>query len=159
METSGVRNIHALFWPARPYFNPDHVRLSAVGDIAARGLEGEDFRARIALARVHEIRPKGRSKKPEHLIARGLFAPLALPAVEKIPQTFHDAVLLTEENYAYWKFVIHRDQIDRKEIPSLLESSAGLDRKKRKKKSKGKERGKGISAIRRKSPLVGRFLL
>ncbi|KAI0865217.1 hypothetical protein F4860DRAFT_527930 [Xylaria cubensis] len=124
METSGIRNIDTLFRPMRPYFNPDFVRLSAAGAIAARGLETENFRARIALTRVREIRPKGRSKTSERVFARDLFAPLALPAVEKIPQVFLDAVLITEEKFATWKFVTHRDQIDRKEIPGLLESSA-----------------------------------
>ncbi|KAI0552103.1 hypothetical protein F4679DRAFT_592610 [Xylaria curta] len=124
METSGIRNIHVLFRPMRPYFNPDYVRLTAAGAIAARGLETENFRARITLARVHEIRPKGRSKKSERLFASDLFAPLALPPVEKIPQLFLDAVSLKEGKDATWKFVTHRDQIDRKEIPGLLESIA-----------------------------------
>ncbi|KAI1745986.1 hypothetical protein F4680DRAFT_463360 [Xylaria scruposa] len=124
METSGMRNIHGLFRPMRPYFNPDFVRLSAAGAIAARGLDTEDFRARITLARVNEIRPKGRSKTSERVFARDLFAPLALPPVEKIPQLFLDAVTLLEEKHATWKYVTHQDQINRKEIPGLLESIA-----------------------------------
>ncbi|KAI0490509.1 hypothetical protein F4859DRAFT_520291 [Xylaria cf. heliscus] len=127
METSGIRNFASLLRPTRPYFNPDYVRLSAAGAIAARGLQREDFDARIALARVRRIRPKGRSAGPDSgpFFARGLFAPLALPEVQRIPQRFLDAVNIREIKYGTWGYTTRRELIDRERIPAVLEDSAG----------------------------------
>ncbi|RYC64674.1 hypothetical protein CHU98_g1546 [Xylaria longipes] len=124
METSGIRNIDALFRPMRPYFNPDYVRLSAAGAIAARGLERQDFRARICLARTREIKPKGRPQNAAELYSRDLAPNLALPPIQKIPQKFLDMATLMEEQYATWKYVTQRDLIDRENIPGLLHDSA-----------------------------------
>ncbi|KAI0443944.1 hypothetical protein F4803DRAFT_574007 [Xylaria telfairii] len=138
MEISGIRNIDSLFRPMRPYFNPDYVRLTAAGAIAARGLERESFSARICLARVRNVRPKGYYGK-RRLVCSDLYNPLALPEVEKIPQLFLDAVNISEAQYLDWRFVTRRELVDRGDIPGLLEDSAERYRAKfRKDKGKGK---------------------
>ncbi|KAH8165773.1 hypothetical protein CIB48_g2502 [Xylaria polymorpha] len=96
METSRIRNIDALFRPMRPYFNPDYVRLTAAGAIAARGLERENFSGRICLARVRDVRPKGYPRNGRRLVCSDLYSPLALPPIQRIPQLFLDAVNVAE---------------------------------------------------------------
>ncbi|KAI0459996.1 hypothetical protein F5B21DRAFT_523882 [Xylaria acuta] len=148
METSGIRNIDALIRPMRPYFNPDYVRLSAAGAIAANGLDTEGFRGRICIARVREIRPKGRPEGAVRQFADGLRCPLALPKVERIPQEFLDRARLRQMDVATWKYVTHREQLDRDGVPALLEDSADryrtkLQKEKEAEKEKGKQRGAG----------------
>ncbi|KAI3321965.1 hypothetical protein HD806DRAFT_545629 [Xylariaceae sp. AK1471] len=120
METSGIRDTNMLFRPMRPYFNPDYVRLDAAGAIAARGLNSEDFRARIAVARVTRIVPKPQTSSNPQFNPDQL-TPKQNPPVEKIPQEFlRDASISSRVKISSHPFSAHRGDPFIKQLPDLF---------------------------------------